>query len=146
MRRAAAPLLPLLLVCLAGCGGGRPAGQDLLRADIGDTLYTATSGPWEPPGPIVGGAPPQWREVPGVRVPGYLVQIFRSLSLVEAEARRRSAEAVVRRKLEVEFRAPYYRVLVGDTRTRAEAEALSQELVRLGFEAALVVEGLVDLR
>lgn len=113
-----------------------------MSVSVGDTLLLVTSGPWVPPaaptrvGPSL---PPV-----GSLIWGFPVQIYRSLGLVDAESRRAEAERLLGRSVTVESRAPYYRVLVGNARTRAEAESLRQELLRQGFEGATVVEGLVS--
>lgn len=131
-----------LVLVLAGCGGGAPGTEEVVRAAVGDTLLTARSGAWVPPGsaPVSSGREHRAAE----RLPGYPVQIFRSLSLVEAETRRVEAERLLGRSVTLEFRAPYYRLTVGNSRTRAEAEALRQELVGRGWEGVTVIEGLVE--
>ena len=90
---------------------------------------------------------------PGVlrTITGYRVQIFQSASKDEAD--RRVAEAIAwwRRtqgnapEVYTAYRAPYYRVRVGNFATRAEASRFASQLTG-AFPSALIVQDRVTVR
>lgn len=142
MGRLAGPLAAAALAALAGCGGGPPPVTDVAAAKTGDTLYVARSSGRAPDAAGATGAPPLTPLA--AQVPGFRVQVFQSLSLVEAESHARSAAQALGVPAYVEFRAPYYRVRVGDCRTRAAGDGLLGRVVRSGYPGAGLVEALVS--
>lgn len=129
-------------VLLEGCGGGARPAADVSSTKTGDTLYVARSSAWVPGAADSARAP---RLAPAASlVPGYRVQIYQTLSLVEAESHARVAAEVLGVPGYVEFRAPYYRVRMGDCRTRAAGEGLLGRVARSGYPGAGLVEALVQ--
>lgn len=126
---------------LAGCGGGARPAAEVSSTQTGDTLYVARSSAWVPGAADSARGP---RLAPAASlVPGYRVQIYQTLSLVEAESHARVAAEALGVPGYVEFRAPYYRVRMGDCRTRAAGEGLLGRVARSGFPGAALVEALV---
>lgn len=75
---------------------------------------------------------------------GYRVQIYAFESKERAEASATDARVRLNYPVYVEFVPPFYKVRVGDFMTREEAERVRDELKRLGYEDAFIVETLIN--
>jgi len=73
------------------------------------------------------------------KVLGWRVQIFATTDYERASAVREEAESLFRVPVYLKFEAPYYKVRVGECRTRTEAEALRRRAVKLGYTSAFPV-------
>lgn len=75
-------------------------------------------------------------------ISGHRVQVFTSGLLAEAEAVR---DAIRNTGLAayVEYRAPLYRVRIGDCMDIAEARSLLEQAVAMGYERAVIVPTLI---
>lgn len=149
--RAVTRILPVACVLAIGCGGGAPGPAVELDSRLGDTLLTISSSATRPlPAPgdsggAVGGmsAADSLAPSPGMLVAGWRIQVFADPRLVEAERVREEARRAVGLPAYVEYRAPLYRVRLGDFLDRGEAEAAQARVVAAGYENAGVVATLV---
>lgn len=78
-------------------------------------------------------------------VPGWRVQIFATTDYERASLVKEEAESLFGLPVYLKFEAPYYKVRVGDCRTRTEAEALRREAIRLGYTSAFPVRASVKV-
>ncbi|UCC81214.1 MAG: SPOR domain-containing protein [Candidatus Zixiibacteriota bacterium] len=69
----------------------------------------------------------------------FSVQLFASKSSEEAENFKADVAALFDELLIIDYRAPYYKVRVGETTTLAEGEALLERVKQMGFTNAWLV-------
>lgn len=69
----------------------------------------------------------------------FSVQLFASKSSEEAENFKTDVAALFDEVLMIDYKAPYYKVRVGETTTLAEGEALLEKVKQMGFTNAWLV-------
>jgi cell division protein FtsN len=148
LRRSWRLLVVGLSLVLTACGGrtAAPAPQSVIEAEsaAADPAPDSLDGeiPSAPVTAPVVARPPE----PSLRaadlISGHRVQVFTSGLLAEAETVR---DAIRDTGLSayVEYRAPLYRVRIGDCTDIAEARALREQAVAMGYERAVVVPTLI---
>ncbi|HID10684.1 MAG TPA: SPOR domain-containing protein [Candidatus Latescibacteria bacterium] len=76
---------------------------------------------------------------------GWQVQIFATTDYERASAVREEAKTLFGVPVYLRFEPPYYKVRVGECRTRAEAEALRKQAIRLGYTSAFPVRTRIEV-
>jgi hypothetical protein len=71
---------------------------------------------------------------------GYRIQVVASTIREEADGIADVVKGLVPIPVYIEFSEPFYRVRVGDFRTKDEAEKIRRKLVDYGFDSAWIVE------
>lgn len=148
IRRSGPLLLAGLVLVLTACGGrtAAPAPRPVIEESAAPDSVAHDSLAVAPPSdavvPPAVSRPPE----PSLRatdlISGHRVQVFTSGLLAEAETVR---DAIRDTGLSayVEYRAPLYRVRIGDCTDIAEARALRDQAVAMGYERAVIVPTLI---
>ncbi len=146
-------------LALAGCAGTRPSSQPQSKAAPAATAPDESFDPLTlqdddlqfPAEPAVQPArqpeqasPSTTESAPeNVQIDGFRVQLFATKDYENALVVRKEAEFVFidyGHNVYVEFDAPYYKVRVGDCKTREEAEALRELARKNGYPSAWIVK------
>jgi cell division septation protein DedD len=146
--------LLVVLVGVVACGKrGGGGGGEVTTVPPADTatvpapVFRDTAGPTAPPVSAIpdsgAGGLPEPVLSSGHLIAGWRVQIFSSSWLADAEALR---DRLRREGLPayVEYRAPLYRVRIGDCTDLAEARELRDRAIAMGYERASVVQTLIQ--
>jgi cell division septation protein DedD len=158
------------LFAAAGCAGLAPRGSidsaptsEVEKIDTyvqnpeaasGGRRRSAPAAPPEEPAPVLSAvpddatsappAPPQKSASIDIRhESGYRVQLYATREAEKAKAFADSARRSFTEKIYVEYLDPYYKVRVGDCRTREEARLLLDRAEAAGFDQAWITSTLV---
>lgn len=100
---------------------------------------THTNPPEEETQPVAESTPP-----PMSQIKGYRVQIMAASSEQTANQAAADVKTVTGKNTYVDYIAPYWKVRVGDCKTRGEADQLKNQLLSKGYTGAWVVECMVN--
>lgn len=113
--------------------------DDELISELHEEKVTPSpKGQTQPPQPL---KPPE--PSPREGVPGYRVQICATSDEEKARAIKRKAMLRFDERVYMVYDTPYYKVRVGDCRTRMEAEELKKKAIQKGFHDAWIVRTIV---
>lgn len=76
----------------------------------------------------------------------YRIQIFTSRLYTEANRERALAEEIFNLPIHLDYEVPYYKLRVGDFRTRAEAEDILPQVRTIGYRSAWIARVIQRIR
>jgi hypothetical protein len=74
---------------------------------------------------------------------GYRIQVVATRFLEEAERDAELVKGLYTVAVYIEYYEPFYKVRVGDFKTRQEAEKMKEKLVEIGFDSAWILETII---